>query len=68
MNDLIGCPNLYIKEDTIKNRKPLLIELAKINMIKSILKAPDEIVNSLNGTGVNPAVKTIQKLYSLYKL
>ena len=37
-------------------------------MKKLILKVPEDIVITLNGIGVKPAVKTIQKFHSSYKL
>ena len=38
------------------------------NIKKLILNVPAEMVMSLNGIGVKPAVKTIQKFHSSYKL
>ena len=47
---------LRLSADAIKNIKKL------------ILNVPDDIVISLKGIGVKPAVKTIQKFHSSYKL
>ena len=41
----------------------MLIVDAIINIGKLILNAPEEIVITLKGMGVNPAVNTIKKLY-----
>ena len=68
IKDLIGSPYFLIKPATKKKRALLLTALAKMNSIKLILNAPALIVNNLNGIGVNPAVNTIIKLYSSYKL
>ena len=60
-------PKTYIN---VANKKNLALRLsidAIINMKKLILKVPDDIVISLNGIGVKPAVKTIQKFQSSYK-
>ena len=45
----------------MKNRNERLIAEAIINIVNETLNAPAEIVNILNGIGVNPAVKIIQK-------
>ena len=66
MNSRMGSPYLLINPATRKKRALLLITLANINKGKLTLNAPALIVNSLNGIGVNPAVKTIIKLYSSY--
>ena len=52
-------PYLYVKNATKKNLKPLVT--TQIIIKKSKLKwiNPLEIVKSLNGIGVNPAVKRI---------
>ena len=57
----MGSPKIFIKNATIKNLALRLITDAMTNIKKLILKVPAEIVMSLNGIGVNPAVKTIQK-------
>ena len=53
------------------NKKNLALRLkaeANINITKLMLKVPEDIVISLKGIGVKPAVKTIQKFHSSYKL
>ncbi len=62
MNSFIGSPNTFIKDATIKNRALRLIIDATTNIKKLMLNVPADIVINLNGIGVNPAVKTIQKL------
>ncbi len=55
----------------VANKKNLALRLtidATINIKKLILKVPEDIVISLNGIGVKPAVKTIQKSQSSYKV
>ena len=52
----IFSPNLYVKYATKKNLRPLVIMHIKIKDIKLKWIMPLEIVNSLNGRGVKPAV------------
>ena len=52
-------PNLYVKKDTRKNLEPLVKKQIIIKKIKLKLIKPLEIVNSLKGRGVNPAVTKI---------
>ena len=54
----------------VANKKTLHYDLTlmPLQIKKLILKVPDDIVISLNGIGVKPAVKTIQKFHSSYKL
>lgn len=66
MKLLICGPNRQIRNATKKNLAPRLTMEAKRNIGKFIKKAPAEIVNTLYGSGVKPAVKIIQKLYSTY--
>ena len=61
MKCLIFLPNFHIKNDTKKKRADLLIADAAINNGIGILNAPEEIVNSLKGIGVKPAVNTMIK-------
>ena len=64
----IFSPKIYTN---VANKKNLALRLsidAIINIKKLILKVPDDIVMSLNGIGVKPAVKTIQKFQSSYKI
>ena len=59
------------KYNNVANRKNLALRLiadATINIKKLILNVPDDIVISLKGIGVKPAVKTIQKSHSSYKI
>ena len=63
---LIGSPNFFISKETRKNLALLPTKLASKNATKLILNAPALIVKSLNGIGVNPAVKIIQKFQSSY--
>ena len=65
---LIGSPKIFINKATIKNLQLLLISEAIINMMIFILNVPAEIVISLNGIGVKPAVNTIQKSQLLYRV
>lgn len=67
MNDFICGPNFQISMAIKKNLAPLLIIDAIINIGRLILNAPEDIVITLYGSGVNPAVNTIQKSYSEYK-
>ncbi len=60
-------PKIYIN---VANRKNLALRLnvdAIMNIKKLILKVPDDMVISLKGIGVKPAVKTIQKFHFSYK-
>ena len=66
INLVIGFPNFHINSDTRKNLAERLTVEAKRKVGKLILNAPDEIVNILNGIGVNPAVNTMKKLLSSY--
>ena len=66
MNSFIGSPNTFISEATIKNLALRLMIDAIKNIKKLMLKVPADMVISLNGIGVNPAVKTIQKFHWLY--
>ena len=66
INLVIGSPNFHINNDTRKNLAERLTVEAKRKVGKLILNAPDEIVNILNGIGVNPAVNTMKKLLSSY--
>ena len=52
-------PYLLVKNATKKNLKPLVTIQIIIKKIKSKWINPLEIVKSLNGRGVNPAVKSI---------
>ena len=63
MNSFIGSPNTFIKVATIKKRALRLIIDATTNIKKLMLNVPADIVINLNGIGVNPAVKTIQKFH-----
>ena len=58
-------PKKYIKLPTSTNRRVLEAADAKIKIGKLIEKAPAEIVNSLKGIGVNPAMATAHASYSL---
>ena len=68
MNERMFSPNSHSKVANKKNLKLRLIMDAKTNIKKFILKVPEEIVINLNGMGVKPAVNTIQKFHSSYKL
>ena len=61
MNCLILSPYFQIRKEIRKNRADLLIVDAIKNKGKEILNAPALMVNTLNGIGVNPAVKIIIK-------
>ena len=52
-------PNLYVKKATKKNLEPLVKIQINIKKIKLKWMKPLEIVNSLKGKGVNPAVTNI---------
>ena len=52
-------PYLLVKNATKKNLKPLVTTQIIIKKIKLKWINPLEIVKSLNGRGVNPAVKSI---------
>ena len=67
MKFLIGSPKTLISDATIKNLALRLITDAMTNNKKLILKVPAEMVMSLNGIGVNPAVNTIQKFHLSYR-
>jgi len=64
MNSRIGSPYFQISHPTRKNRADRLTVDAIKNIHILTSNAPAEIVNTLKGIGVNPAVKTIQKLYA----
>ena len=61
MKILIFLPNFQIKNETRRNRADLLIAEAITNIVIGILNAPEEIVNTLKGIGVKPAVNTMKK-------
>ena len=54
-------PNFQIKYEIRKKRADLLIDEASINNVIGILNAPEEIVNTLNGIGVNGVAKSAAK-------
>ena len=57
--------------NNVPNKKNLALRLnadATINIKKLMLNVPDDIVISLKGIGVKPAVKTIQKFHFSYKI
>ena len=58
-NGPIFSPNLKVKYATIKNLKPLVIIHIKTKDIKLKWIIPLEIVRSLKGKGVKPAVTNI---------
>ena len=60
----IFSPKTHISVASKKNLALRLTIDAIINIKKLILKVPEDIVISLNGIGVKPAVKTIQKSQS----
>ena len=60
-------PKVLIRIAIRKNLALRLIMDAIKNIVKLILNVPDDIVISLNGIGVNPAVKTTQKSQVSYK-
>lgn len=62
INDFIPAPNLYISHPTRKNLADLLTIEAVRKTGKFILNAPAEMVKTLYGTGVNPAIPTAQAL------
>ena len=62
----MGLPYFQIRPLTKKNRAERLNVEAIMNMIKLTSNAPAETVNTLNGIGVNPAVKIIQKFHTSY--
>ena len=62
MKLLIGAPNFHISQAMRKKRIPRDTIEAMINIMKLMWNIPPAMVKSLNGRGVNPAVKTIQKL------
>ena len=59
MKPSILFPYFLIKNARRKKRADLLIVEAAKNKGKEILKAPALIVKTLNGIGVNPAVKVM---------
>ena len=59
----IGSPYNFIRKVTSMNLAALLIAPASKNMGKFMPNAPELTVKSLNGIGVNQAVKIIMKLY-----
>ena len=63
---LIGSPNFHIRPLKRKNRAERLKVDAITNKIKLTSNAPAEIVITLNGIGVNPAVNTTQKFHNSY--
>ena len=63
----IFSPKTHISVASKKNLALRLTIDAIINIKKLILKVPEDIVISLNGIGVKPAVKTIQKSQSSYR-
>ena len=59
------------RNNNVPNKKNLALRLntdATINIKRLMLKVPEDIVITLKGIGVKPAVKTIQKFHSSYKL
>ena len=62
MKTLIGAPNFQMSQPIRKNRIPRATIEAMMNITKLISNIPPATVKSLNGSGVKPAVKTIQKL------
>ena len=64
----IFSPKIYINVASKKNLALRLSIDAIINIKKFILNVPDDIVISLKGIGVKPAVNTIQKFHCSYKL
>ncbi len=64
----IFSPKIYNNDANKKNLALRLIMVANTKIKKLILNVPDDIVISLNGMGVKPAVNTIQKFQSSYKL
>ena len=66
INAFIGAPNFQISAANKKNRKPREIIDATTNIGKLIANRPPVMVMSFYGSGVKPAVKTIQKSYLSY--
>lgn len=62
----IGSPNFHMSAPNNKNLEVLLTSDAIKNILKFISKAPAETVKTLNGIGVKPDTKTIQKFHSSY--
>ena len=62
----IGSPNFQINALSKIKRADLLIMDEIKNKLKLILNAPADIVKTLNGTGVKPDTKIIQKFHSSY--
>ena len=63
----IFSPNVNISAPNKKNLALRLSVDAMKNIKKLMLKVPEDIVISLKGIGVKPAVNTIQKFHSSYK-
>lgn len=61
MKTLIGAPKRQINHASTKNRNPRETTDAATNPGSAMPNNPPEIVKSLKGMGVNPAVKMIQK-------
>ncbi len=66
MNSRIGSPYFQINPLINKNLADRLNVDAIRNRIKLMSNAPAETVNTLNGMGVNPAVKMTQKFHISY--
>ena len=66
IKSLIGSPNFQIKPPIRIKRADLLMIDANKKRLKLILNAPADTVNTLNGMGVNPETKIIQKFHSSY--
>ena len=66
IKSLIGSPNLQISPPISIKRADLLMIDANKKRLKLILNAPAETVNTLNGIGVKPETKIIQKFHSSY--
>ena len=62
----MGLPYFQIRTLTKKNLAERLSVEAIMNMIKLTSNAPAETVKTLNGIGVKPAVKIIQKFHVSY--
>lgn len=67
MKIFIPEPNRYINHPTRKKRAALLIAEAMKKTEKSILNAPAEMVKTLYGMGVKPAIPTAHALYRSYR-
>ena len=66
IKDRIGSPNFQIRLPIIKNLADLAINDATRKRLKSILNAPADTVNTLNGIGVKPEINITQKFHSSY--